>query len=174
MSEKNFFDLISTRHSVRSFKNDSIPDEKITSILDSATKAPSSGNLQSYQIFVVSQDSDKNQLVESAHGQGYISEAPTVLVFCADPKRCSTEYGTRGENLFSIQDATLACAYSQIAAHNLGLSSVWIGSFDEEKVVKILNISGGLKPVAILPIGISNETPEVTPRRPKQEVIQKI
>ena len=174
MSEKNFFELISSRHSVRAFKNDSVPEEKLTAILDAATKAPSSGNLQSYQIFVVSQDSQKNQLVESAHGQGYISEAPTVLVFCADPKRCSTEYGSRGEELFSIQDATLACAYSQIAAHNQGLSSVWIGSFDEQKVANILNVSEGLRPVAILPLGVSNETPETTPRRPMEEVVQKI
>lgn len=174
MSEKNFFDLISSRHSVRAFKSDSISEEKITVILDAATKAPSSGNLQSYRIFVVSQNSEKNQLVDSAHGQGYISEAPIVLVFCADPKRCSTEYGNRGENLFSIQDATLACAYSQMAAHNLGLSSVWIGSFDEEKVSNILNVSDELRPIAILPIGIPNETPEATPRRPIEEVIQKI
>ncbi len=173
MSE-NFFDLISSRHSVRSFKNDSIPEEKINTILDAATKAPSGGNLQSYQIFVVSNPSEKERLVDSAHGQGYIAEAPTVLVFCADPKRSATEYGERGENLFSIQDATIACAYAQMASHNLGFSSVWIGSFDEEKVSNILNISNNLKPVAILPIGIANETPEVTPRRPLEEVTQKI
>ena len=35
---------------------------------------------------------------------------------------------------FSIQDATLAAAYSQLAASALGLSSIWIGMFDEEKV----------------------------------------
>lgn len=174
LDEKNFFDLISSRHSVRAFKSDPIPENKINTILDAATKAPSGGNLQSYQIFVVSSDSDKVKLVDAAHGQGYVAQAPTVLVFCSDPKRSASEYGERGENLFSIQDATIACAYAQIASHNLGLSSVWIGSFDEEQVSNILNISNNLKPVAILPIGIANETPDVTPRRPLEEVTQKI
>ena len=173
MDEKNFVDLISSRHSVRAFKNDPIPEDKINAILDATTKAPSGGNLQAYRIFVVSSASEKEKLVDAAHGQGYVAEAPTVLVFCADPKRSATEYGERGESLFSIQDATIACAYAQIASHNLGFSSVWIGSFDEEKVSNILNISN-LKPVAILPVGIANETPDVTPRRPLEEITQKI
>jgi len=117
---------------------------------------------------------EKEKLVEAAHEQGYISEAPLVMIFCAEPKRCATEYGTRGEELFCIQDATIACAYSQMAAHSLGLSSVWIGSFDEDKVSKILQPQDHLKPVAILPIGVSNETPEITSRRSIKEMIHEI
>lgn len=39
---------------------------------------------------------------------------------------------------FSLQDATLAAAYSQLAAHALGLSSLWIGMINEEKVMDVL------------------------------------
>jgi len=171
---KDFFDLISSRHSSRSFKNIPIPEDKINTIINASIRGPSAGNLQSYQIFIVSKISDKEKLVESAHGQNYIRDAPIVMVFCADPVRCNAEYGERGERLFSIQDATIACAYSQIAAHDLGFSSVWIGSFDEEKVSKILNLKNDLKPVAILPIGFSNEISEITQRRPIDQVIHKI
>jgi len=48
------------------------------------------------------------------------------------------------------------------------------GSFDEEKVCEILNLKNCLKPVAILPIGFSNETPEITPRRQIDQIIHKI
>lgn len=95
------------------------------------------------------------------------------MVFCAEPKRSGAEYGSRGEELFCIQDATIACTYSQIAAHSLRLSSVWIGSFDEEKVSEILNLEKSLKPIAMLPIGIPNETPEITNRRSSEEIIYK-
>jgi nitroreductase len=145
----------------------------VNSIINTAVKGPSAGNLQSYQIFIVSKKSLKEKLVEAAHGQNYILEAPIVMVFCADFIRCSTEYGTRGEHLFAIQDATIACAYSQIAAHDIGLSSVWIGSFDEEKVGKILKLDN-LKPVSILPIGFANEIPQITPRRPIDQIVHKI
>lgn len=174
MNEKNFFDLISTRHSIRAFKDIPIPNDKINAITDAATRGPSAGNLQSYRIFIVSKTTEKKKLVESSYGQEYISEAPLVMIFCAEPKRCGVEYGSRGEELFCIQDATIACAYSQMAAHSLGLSSVWIGSFDEEKVSDVLNLEKSFKPVAILPIGFSNETPEITSRRPLEQIIHKI
>jgi nitroreductase len=170
---KNFFDLISSRHSIRAFKNISISEDMINSIINTAMKGPSAGNLQSYQIFIVDKKTEKEKLAEAAHGQNYILEAPIVMIFCADPIRCSMEYGSRGEQLFSIQDATIACAYSQIAAHELGLSSVWIGSFNEEKVQDILKLEN-LKPVAILPIGFANEIPQITPRRPIDQIVHKI
>lgn len=170
----NFFDLISSRHSVRAFKNIPIPEDKINAILDASIRGPSAGNLQSYRIFIVSKMTDKQKLVESAHGQEYIREAPLVMIFCADPKKSGAEYGSRGEELFCIQDATIACTYSQMAAHSLGLASVWIGSFDANKVSDILNLEKGLIPIAILPIGFSNETPEITPRRPLEQIIHKI
>jgi nitroreductase len=170
---KNFFDLISSRHSIRAFKNISISEDMINSIINTAMKGPSAGNLQSYQIFIVDKKTEKEKLAEAAHGQNYILEAPIVMIFCADPIRCSMEYGSRGEQLFSIQDATIACAYSQIAVHELGLSSVWIGSFNEEKVQDILKLEN-LKPVAILPIGFANEIPQITPRRPIDQIVHKI
>ena len=172
--DKIFFDLISSRHSVRAFKNIPIPEDLINTIINAAVKGPSSGNLQSYQIFMVSKKIKRMKLAEAAHGQNYVHEAPIVMIFCADPIRCSTEYGARGEHLFSIQDATIACVYSQITAHDLGLSSVWIGSFDEEKVSDILKLKNNLKPIAILPIGFANETPQITTRRPIDQIIHKI
>lgn len=145
----------------------------INSILNVAIKGPSAGNLQSYQIFIVDKKTEKEKLAEAAHGQNYILEAPIVMIFCADPIRCSMEYGSRGEQLFSIQDATIACAYSQIAVHELGLSSVWIGSFNEEKVQGILKLEN-IKPVAILPIGFANEIPQITTRRSIDQIVHKI
>lgn len=170
---KNFFDLISSRHSIRAFKNIPVSEDIINSIINTAVKGPSAGNLQSYQILIVNKKTEKEKLAEAAHGQNYILEAPIVMIFCADPTRCSTEYGSRGEQLFSIQDATIACVYSQIAAHELGLSSVWIGSFNEEKVQDILKLEN-LKPISILPIGFANEIPQITTRRSIDQIVHKI
>lgn len=54
-------------------------------------------------------------------------------------------------NKFSLQDATLAAAYSQLAAHALGFSTIWIGMIDELRVMKAL--STDLTPSSILCIG---------------------
>jgi len=161
----SFFELISTRHSVRAFEDRPIPEELVRKILEAATAAPSAGNLQSYQIVVVVKKEPKKLLSGAAHGQDFIIDASAALVFCADPKTSSSEYGERGAELYSVQDATIACAYAQLAAHSLGLGSVWVGSFDEDRASEILRITKSLRPVAILVVGYAAEEPQVTPRR---------
>ncbi|WP_420888041.1 nitroreductase family protein [Candidatus Nitrosotenuis chungbukensis] len=59
----------------------------------------------------------------------------------------------------------------KLAAHSLGLSSIWVGSFIEEEVARILNLSSGLRAIAMLVVGIPAEKPQITPRRPLSEII---
>ena len=171
--ESGFFDLISKRHSIRAYKESKIDKESIEKILKAAQRAPSAGNLQSYKIFVITNNQIKLDLVKAAHDQSYIKDCSLVLVFCADPENSAKEYGSRGEQIFSVQDATLACAYSQLASQALGFSSLWVGAFDEDQVRNIVGC-GKLKPVSILLIGNADENPEITERKPIQEIIQEL
>jgi len=59
-------------------------------------------------------------------------------VFCKNPDRVKLDFPARILKKFAIQDATLATAYSQLAAQGLGLSSIWIGMFDEKKVMNVI------------------------------------
>lgn len=170
----SFFDLISSRHSVRSFKDKKLSDDIIEKIYGSATKAASAGNLQSYQIFVITKKDYKRRLAKAAHDQRFIESASVVFVFCADPQNSAQEYGKRGGELYCIQDATIACTYAQLAAHALGLASVWVGSFDENEVTSILQYDRALRPVAMLVVGFADEEPEVTSRKPLSEIIHKL
>ena len=137
-------------HSVRAFQDKKIPDKSIEKITSASTRAPSAGNLQSYQIFIVTENETKSKLADAAHGQDYVKNSPTVFVFCGDTQVPAQEYGKRGQELYCIQDATIACTYAQLAAHELGLASVWVGSFDENKVSEILGLDSVLRPVAML------------------------
>jgi FMN reductase [NAD(P)H] len=73
---------------------------------------------------------------------------------------------------FSMQDATLAAAYSQLAAHALGLSSVWIGMIDEEKVMQALGIN--LVPSSILCLGYPQKILQPKPKRNLLELIHDV
>jgi nitroreductase len=73
---------------------------------------------------------------------------------------------------FSLQDATLAAAYSQLAASALGLSSIWIGMLDEEKVKQI--IDSKLKPSSILCVGYPQQKRPPKSRRKLKELIRVI
>lgn len=161
-----FFELINKRHSIRSFQhNKAIEKEKLEQILNTVNRAPSAGNLQAYEIVVVRSASIRAALAEAALYQHYVAEAPVVLVFFANKARSASKYGQRGAELYSIQDATIACAYAQLAATALGLGSVWVGAFDERAVAKILNVPDSWRPIAILPIGYPAIEPEPATRR---------
>lgn len=158
----SFFDLVEKRKSVRRFLDKPIEQEKIDQILKAITLAPSAGNLQAFKVVAV-----KDHIKELY--EAYVSPTPhenvqLVLVFLADPERSSSRYGERGETLYAIQDATIACAYAQLAATELGLGCVWVGAFDEDKIAKVLN-APGKRPVAMLPIGYPAAEPSRPPRR---------
>ena len=156
---------------MRAFKEYKMTDSIIEKILTAATKAPSAGNLQSYQIFVISKKEDKERLAVAAHGQNFLENASVVFVFCAEPTVSAGEYGKRGEELYCIQDATIACSYAQLAAQFLGFSSVWVGSFVEGEVSDILSLPSSLRAISMLAVGVPAEKPEVTTRRPSGEII---
>ena len=75
------------RKSVRVFTDKPIPSEAVTAILESAVNAPTAGNQQLYTIINVTDPTLKAQLAESCDHQGFIAQAPLVLVFCADCRK---------------------------------------------------------------------------------------
>jgi nitroreductase len=166
-----FFKVVEERRSMRAFAAVPVEEEKLKRILEVVNRAPSAGNLQGYEIFVVRKAEQKQALVKASYNQKFIAEAPVVLIFCANPARSAVRYRERGENLYSLQDATIACTYAMLAATALGLSTVWVGAFEEKAVREAVDIPADLVPVAILPIGYAGEKPHSTPRRRLEEMV---
>jgi len=171
----DFFAVVRRRQSIRTFTAQPVEDAQLGQILEAANRAPSAGNLQAYQIVVVKDAALTARLDAASGNQGSIAQAPVVLVFCADPKRSAACYGSRGEELYSVQDATIACAYAQLAATALGLASVWIGAvFEPETVKEALTLDEDLWPIALLPLGYPAERPSKKPRRSLQDLVREI
>lgn len=165
------FQVFSMRRSVRAYQSKKVEDEKLNRILEAANSAPSAGNLQAYGIVVVKDASTRMRLMEAAWGQDFIAQAPVVLVFCTDPNRSSQRYGIRGESLYSLQDATIACTYAMLAAVDLGLATVWVGAFNDDMVAEAVGVRPPARPVAILLIGYPAEFPAPTPRRSLSDLV---
>jgi len=165
-----FFDVIQKRHSIRSFTDQPVENEKLQKILETANLAPSAGNLQAYEIYVVLDAKKRDGLSCAALAQEYIAVAPIALVFCTHPELTEGRYTERGSRLYTVQDATIACAFAMLAATALGLGSVWVGTFDEKVVRLIIGAPESQVPVAILPIGYPAEFPDQHLRRPLDEL----
>ncbi len=170
----DFFEVIHTRQSIRAFQDRPVEPEKLQQILEAINRAPSAGNLQGYEVYLVTNRACLQALTKAAVGQDFIEQAPLALVFCAHPARSAKKYSQRGTTLYCVQDATIACAYAQLAVTALGLASVWVGAFNEEEVRAAIGVGHDLRPVAILPIGYAAETPEHRSRRALVELVQRI
>ena len=173
-----FFEVVNTRQSIRAFTAQPLEPEKLHQLWDAINRAPSAGNLQAYEVYAVTNPVVLKELVAASRlrtrGQDYIAQAPITLVFCAHAARSAQRYAERGQTLYCVQDATIACAYAQLAATALGLATVWIGAFDEAAARRAIDVGGELRPVAILPIGYAAETPGRSTRRSLDDLIHHV
>jgi nitroreductase len=170
----DFFKVIEKRRSMRKYADRQVEEKKLRKILEAANRAPSAGNLQAYEIFVARHLALRQALASAALDQQFIAEAPVVLVFCINPDRAKEKYEERGTSLYCLQDATIACAYAQLAAKALGLDTVWVGAFDETEASRSLHLPGNLRPIALLPVGYAGRVPGERPRRDLADLVHEV
>ncbi len=164
--------MVEARRSIRRFEKDQkIPQSDLDRILETCIKAPSAGNCQSWDFIVVSSEESKKDLARAALSQGFVAQAPIVIVVCANIERSAIVYGSRGRDLYCIQDTAAAIQTMLLTITAMGYAACWVGAFNEKIVSDILKIPREIRPVAIIPIGFPKIIPIPTPRIPIQELI---
>ncbi len=158
------FDCIKTRRSCRKYRERQVEFDKIAYLMEAASKAPSSGNLQAYRFILLTEREDIKQLPEICMNQYWIAEAPLVIIVCGDAERVEMTYGLRGERLYVIQDCAAAIQNILLAAHDLGLGACWIGSFEETVIADRFRVPDGVRVQALITVGYPAKAPE-----PKEE-----
>lgn len=166
--DTDLFAVMAKRRSTRKFSDKPVETTKIDRIIAAADTAPTAGNFQGFEIFYIKSPEKKKRLIEACNKQPYV-DAPVVLIFCKNPSRVKFDFPEYVLKKFAIQDATLAAGYSQLAAQALGLSSIWIGMFDEQKVMDIIETD--LVPSSILCIGYPKQTKFPKSRRNLKDLV---
>ncbi len=114
---ESLHELLVRRHSIRRYKNETIPAEDVTTILEAALLAPSSKSARPWQFVLVENKEDLARLSEcKANGARPIANCALAVVVCADPSK-SDMY---------LEDMSIAAAYMQLQATALGLGACWI------------------------------------------------
>lgn len=166
----DYFETIRGRQSVRAYRSGAVEEDKLQAILEAARCAPSAGNFQSFEIYVVRKPEQIRALTDATFDQKFIAQAPVALVFCMNASRC--EY--QPADYFALQDTSIAATQAMLAIHALGLATCWVGAFVPAKVAGVLGIPEGHQPVAVMGVGYAAETPERTSRRPLQDVVHEV
>jgi len=145
-----FYKVIKTRRSIRSYSEKDIPPDVIKRILDAARIAPSGNNRQPWSFIVVKDHERKKKIAEASYGQGFITEAPVVVVCCA--QRYPNSYEPWKDNCY-LADAIIAIDHLVLAARNEGLGTCWIGAIHDKQVKELLNVPDEVDVVMVIPIG---------------------
>jgi len=134
-------------------------------MLNCLEAAPSAGNLQPWSFVLVKSQAVKEELCRLSFDQQAVKQAPLVFVVCAIPEQSAAQYGDVGRHLFCIQYTASAVQNLLLGGHALGYGAVWIGVVREREIATCLGLEEGTRPLALIPVGLPNETPKPMERR---------
>lgn len=176
------YDLIHAHRSVRRYADRPVSPEALNRILEAASRASSSGNMQAYSI-VVTQDADiRQQLLEPHFHQSMVTDAPVLLTFCADFHRMRhwLELSDAPENFDNFMsfmiasiDAVLASQNAALAAESEGLGICYMGTTLAScaDIARILKCPAHVVPVVGFSLGYPDEPAQVRDRLPVDGII---
>lgn len=95
----------------------------------------------------------QSALADAAVDQRFVERAPVDIVICGVDERTTGKYGTRGERRYVPMEAGHAGENIYLQAEALGLSTVSIGAFRDDRVLDILGASSNQRPLYIFPVG---------------------
>ena len=141
------------RVSIRKYTDKAVEDEKILAILRAAMAAPSAGNQQPWEFYVVRDRSKLEELSRVSPYAGCAKAAPVAIVSAYREKLWAPAYAQIDMSI-AMENLWLACGEQ-------GLGGVWLGIAPVEDrmraVEEILGIPERLRAFAIFPLGYPAE-----------------
>ncbi len=148
----DFEKLITERYSVRSFRQEHLPEEVTEKILAAAHKAPTGCNYQPQRILVLNTDESIEKLRDCTKCH---FNAPTAMLVCHN-KDESWKRVYDGA-LSSSVDATIVATYIMLAAQNEGVGACWVMYFDPKKMCETFNIPENIELIALIVMGYPSD-----------------
>jgi F420 biosynthesis protein FbiB-like protein len=186
-------DFLRSRHSVRYFTPEIVPEDVIGRILETAVTAPSAHNRQPWRFVIVKSGEAKTRLADLMgaafrvdlladglpeaqadeqvkRSRCRILEAPVVVLICLDKADMDVYPDKRrqeAEYIMAVQSAALAGGTFLLAAHAEGLGGVWVCAplFAGEAVCEALKISPAWVPQGMLLVGFPAKPGVFRPRK---------
>lgn len=165
------FDAIINRRSIRKYEDKDVSEQDILELLNAARWAPSWANRQEWRFVIVREEAIKEQLkgtlAETNPARKHGFNAPVLIVICAEKDEATIHQNKP----YYLVDAGSAMQNLMLAAVAKGLGTCWIGSFDENRARKILDIPESVTIVGYTPVGYPAQKPDPRPRKELDELI---
>lgn len=167
----DFMDISKMRVTVRKFSQKPVEEEKIEKILEAGRWSPTAVNAQPQRIIIMNTPENLAKVKEFCsfgYDQKYVDlskecddkehgkinlyyGAPLVLFVCYDKTACWTH--PQSGKSSGATDGTIVATHMMLEAASIGLGTVWISYFDEDKAKELLKIPETWQPVCMLYVG---------------------
>ena len=167
----SLMEAIKGRRSVREYKSDPIPTEKLHRVLEAVRWSPSWANTQCWEVVVVRDAETKNRLAETLSSTNParkgIMQAPITLVLVGIKERAGFKKGEAATDKgdWYMFDCGVAMQNLCLVAHAEGLGTVIVGLFDAAKASEVLQVPPDRAVVAITPLGFAATAPSPPKRK---------
>jgi 5,6-dimethylbenzimidazole synthase len=183
----DIFTAIKERRSCRNYLPEPVSEDTVEKILEAATWAPSPLNLQPWEFIVVTKTEVKGKIFSEAercrtwalektgwewlqsYDVDFLKTAPVIIAIVGNPKKTGVDM-FQDEGRVGYQHACAAAIQNMhLAAHALGLGSLWFTFFDKKPVREILGINPEKVPLALICLGKPAGEPQHLPRKDMNE-----
>ncbi|UCE33523.1 MAG: nitroreductase family protein [Deltaproteobacteria bacterium] len=177
------FTAIKERRSCRDFLPEPVSEDIIERILEAAIWAPSPLNTQPWEFVVITNEEVKKKILSEAercrnwaheksgwkwletYQMSFLQSAPVIIAVIGDPKKTGIDM-FQEEGSVGYQHACAAAVQNiHLAAHALGLSSLWFTFFDKKPLREILGIDPEKTPLALVCLGKAGAEISKMPRK---------
>ncbi len=172
-------EVLRKRESWRRFSQEPLTNEEVARVMWAAQgvtrtwggrTAPSAGALFPLEVYVVleggvhhylprnhqllrlSGEDVREALCSAALSQAFIRDAPATVVIAVVFERVTVKYGSRGER-YAMIEAGHAAQNILLQATSMGLDSVPVGAFHDERVRQVLDLPDDHRPVYLVTVG---------------------
>lgn len=173
------------RRTIRKYTSQDLSDACLNRLLEIATRASNTGNMQLYSVVVTRSREVKEKLAPAHFNQPMIMTAPVVLTFCADANRFVKWAAQRKaeagfDNLQTFIAATIdAMLFAQSfcdAAEAEGLGICYLGTtaYNAGQIVDILSLPRLVVPIVTVTVGYPElPLPDQPERLPLKAVVHR-
>jgi nitroreductase len=149
-------EAILTRRSIRKYTDRPVGDELIHTLLRAAMYAPSARNTRSWH-FVVITERRLLDAVPAFHPYArMITQAPLAILVCGDEQ-------LEPRTAYWVENCSAATQNILLAAHALGLGSVWLGIYPNDDRVagvrRLISLPEHVIPMSLVVVGYPAEVP---------------
>lgn len=185
----DLFTAIRERRSCRDFRPDPIDEATLEKLLEAGLWAPSPLNSQPWEFIVITHPEIKEKIYSEgercrqwaleksgwkwlgSYSLRFLKTVPVLIAVVGDPKKSGVDLFME-EGPMGYQAACAAAIQNiHLAAHSLGLSSLWYTLFDKKRMREILNIPLEKVPLALICVGKPASPPSPTPRKDLREKV---